>query len=90
MATIDEVKDQVGELQKEVIMPGNPLTELQTLVKPMPAQLKEIRDGITELKAQQAAMQGFGEGVRKTIYFGLLALAAVGGFVGAAIAILLE
>ena len=90
MATIDEVKDQVGELQKEVIMPGNPLTELQTLVKPMPAQLKEIRDGITELKAQQAAMQGFGEGVLKTIYFGLLALAAVGGFVGAAIAILLE
>lgn len=90
MATIEEVKEQVSELQKEVKTHGNQLTELQTLVKPMPIQLKEIQDGITELKARQAAIQGFGEGVRKTIYLGLMALAAVGGFAGAAVAIFLK
>ena len=97
MATIEEVKEQVGELQqevkemqKEIKTHGNQLTELQTLVKPMPILLKEIQDGITELKARQAAIQGFGEGVRKTIYLGLMALAAVGGFAGAAVAIFLK
>ena len=56
----------------------------------MPAPLKEMRDGIAELEARRAAMRDFGEGVRKTMYLGLPALPAVGGFVGGAIAILLE
>ena len=38
MATLEEIKDEIGKLQDEQVKHGNRLTEVETLIRPISGQ----------------------------------------------------
>ena len=66
MATLEEVKEEIGQLRLEH---GNKLTRLETLVEPMPEQLKKIEESLRALERSHAEHKGPGSR-REVDYWG--------------------
>lgn len=82
MATLEEIKEEIGQLRLEH---GNKLTRLETLVESMPEQLKKIKESLRALEKSQAEYKGMVVGARWIIGVGLAVLAACGGVAGAVV-----
>ena len=87
MATLEEVKEEIGQLRLEH---GTQLTRLETLVESMPEQLKNIEKSLRALERSHAEHKGMVVGARWIIGIGLAVLAACGGVAGAVVSHVLK
>ena len=94
MATLDEIKNQIGQLQLDH---SNKLIELQTLISPISDKLNKIEKDIETIKKNQTALtttqaeqKGILIGAKWMISVTLLVLAACGGIAGAVVSHLLK
>ena len=94
MATLDEIKNQIGQLQLEH---SNKLTELQTLISPISDKLNKIEKDIETIKKNQTALtttqaeqRGILIGAKWMIVIGLGVLTICGGVAGAVVGELLN
>ena len=87
MATLEEVKEEIGQLRLEH---GNQLTRLETLIEPMLEQLKKIEERMGALEKSQAEYKGMVVGARWIIGVGLAVLAACGGVAGGVVSHVLK
>ena len=105
MATLEEVKEEIGQLRLEHgnklthleteigqlrLEHGTQLTRLETLVEPMPEQLKKIEESLRALERSHAGHKGMVIGARWIIGVGLAVLAACGGVAGAVVSHVLK
>ena len=87
MATLEEVKEEIGQLRLEH---GNKLTRLETLIEPMLEQLKKIEERMGALEKSPAEHKGIVVGARWIIGVGLAVLAACGGVAGTVVSYVLK
>ena len=85
MATLEEIKDEIGKLRDEQGKHGNRLTEVETLIRPISGQLNRIDERLASIEKSHSEHKGMVLGVRWIVGLCFIVLTACGGIAGAVV-----